>query len=201
MNKKNLFSSLSAIILVSFAFSSCSSSSAPEEENAVGTDAVLETRIAFVEVDTLMSQYNFCKDYSLVLQKKGNNIQNTLTQKQDQLEAAAANFSEKLQQNAYTRDQAESIQAQLQKQQNDLQVLSQRLTTEFQTETDKYNNALRDSIQHFLAVYNKDKKYSLILSRAGDNMLYADEALDITKDVVDGLNKIYKSAPEFKEKK
>lgn len=67
-------------------------------------------------------------------------------------------------------------------------------------ETEKYNNALRDSIQHFLAVYNKDKKFSLILSKAGDNILYADKAHDITNDVVAGLNKAYKPAPAPKEK-
>ncbi len=108
------------------------------------------------------------------------------------MEQAAGNFQQKLQQNAYTREQAESIQAGLQKQGADLQALNQRLTNEFQTETDKYNKALRDSIQHFLASYNKDKKYSLILSKAGDNLLYADKAYDITKDVVAGLNKAYK---------
>ena len=69
------------------------------------------------------------------------------------------------------------------------------MSNEFQTETEKYNNALRDSIQHFLAVYNKDKKYSLILSKAGDNILYADKAHDITNEVITGLNKAYKSSP------
>lgn len=147
-----------------------------------------------------MTQYKFCKDYSLILQKKGQNIQNTLTQKQQQLATAANNFQQKLQQNAYTREQAEGIQAQLQKQNADLEALNQRLSGEFQVETEKYNNALRDSIQHFLAVYNKDKKFSLILSKAGDNILYADKAHDITNDVVAGLNKAYKPAPAPKEK-
>lgn len=151
-----------------------------------------KSKIAYVEVDSIMTQYKFCKDYSMILQKKGQNIQNTLAGKQKQLEQAAGNFQQKLQQNAYTREQAESIQAGLQKQGADLQALNQRLTNEFQTETDKYNKALRDSIQHFLASYNKDKKYSLILSKAGDNLLYADKAYDITKDVVAGLNKAYK---------
>ena len=84
----------------------------------------------------------------------------------------------------------------LQKQNNDLQQLNQRLSGEFQAETERYNNALRDSIQHFLAVYNKDKKYGLILSKAGDNILYADKAHDITNEVVAGLNKAYKEAPK-----
>jgi outer membrane protein len=135
----------------------------------------------------------------LILQKKGQNIQNTLAQKNQALQAAAANFQQKLQQNAYTQEQAQAIQAGLQKQNNDLQALNQRLSAEFQTETDKYNAALRDSIQHFLKVYNKDKKYSMILSKAGDNLLYADKALDITNEVIAGLNKAYKPAPAKKE--
>ena len=70
--------------------------------------------------------------------------------------------------------------------------MNQRLSAEFQTETDKYNSALRDSIQNFLNIYNKDKKFSIIFSKQGDNLLYADKAYDITKEVIAGLNKAYK---------
>ena len=79
--------------------------------------------------------------------------------------------------------------------------MNQRLTNEFQVETDRYNAALRDSIRHFLAEYNKDKRYSLILSKAGDNLLYADKAFDITNDVIAGLNKAYKPAKTSEAKK
>lgn len=196
MNKKNFFGTLAVAALATLAISSCDKSKPqvdPKEETTTAT-APTSTKIAFVEVDSIMTQYKFCKEYSLTLQKKGQNIQNTLAQKQKQLEAAAANFQQKVQQNAYTREQAQAIQAQLQRQSNDLQVLNQRLSGEFQAETEKYNNALRDSIQHFLAVYNKDKKYSLILSKAGDNILYADKSHDITNEVIAGLNKAYKPA-------
>ena len=201
MNKNNIFGKLAIVALAAMAMTACDKSKNNADDNAPATKqlAATETKIAFVEVDSIMSQYKFCKDYSLVLQKKGQNIQNTLASKQQQLEAAAANFQQKIQQNAYTREQAQAIQAQLQKQNNDLQALNQRLSSEFQTETDKYNNALRDSIQHFLAQYNKDKKFSLILSKAGDNILYADKAHDITNEVIAGLNKAYKPAPVEKE--
>ena len=109
-----------------------------------------------------------------------------------QLQAAAANFQQKIQQNAYTREQAEAIQAGLQKQNNDLQGLQQRLSNEFAAEQEKYNKALHDSIANYLARYNKDKKYSIIFSKSGDNLLYADKAYDITKEVISGLNKAYK---------
>lgn len=196
MNKKNILGTLAVAAVAAMAMTSCDKSkSQDEDKQPVAQVAPTETKIAFVEVDSIMTQYKFCKDYSLILQKKGQNIQATLGQKQQALEAAAANFQQKLQQNAYTREQAQSIQMSLQKQNNDLQALNQRLSGEFQAETEKYNKALRDSIQHYLAVYNKDKKFSLILSKAGDNILYADKAHDITNEVIAGLNKAYKQAP------
>ena len=200
MNKKNVYASLAVAAMTVMAMTSCDKSKSQVDEQAAGSKvAPTETKIAFVEVDSIMTQYKFCKEYSLILQKKGQNIQNTLAQKQQQLEAAAANFQQKVQQNAYTREQAQGIQAQLQRQSADLQALNQRLSGEFQDETEKYNNALRDSIKHFLTSYNKDKKYSLILSKAGDNILYADKAHDITNEVIAGLNKAYKSSPALKD--
>ena len=198
--KKNviLFVALAAATM---GLSSCDKSSPKMDEKASTEQAPSSagSKIAYVEVDSLMSQYNFCKDYTKILEVKGNNIQKTLASKQQALQAAAANFQQKVQQNAYTREQAEGIQAGLQKQSNDLQALDQRLSNEFQVETAKYNNALRDSIQHFLAAYNKDKKYSLILSKAGDNLLYGDKAYDITNEVIAGLNKAYKPTAATKK--
>ena len=181
-------------------FTSCNQSAPKvDEKSQTAETGGSDLKIAYIEVDSIMSQYQFCKEYSLILQKKSQNIQNTINQKGQSLQAAAANFQQKIQQNAYTREQAEAINANLVKQQNDLQALQNRLGSEFQAETDKFNNALRDSIQHFLAEYNKDKKYALILSKAGDNILYADKGYDITNEVIAGLNKAYKPAAAKKE--
>ena len=175
------------------ALTACNNQKAEEADNTSAAEpATTGLKVAYVEVDSLMTQYQFCKDYTLILEKKSQNIQSTLQQKGAALQNAAANFQQKLQQNAYTEQQARQIQAGLQKQQADLEGLQQRLGAEFQGETEKFNKALRDSIQHFLAVYNKDKKYSLILTKQGDNILYGDKALDITTQVVAGLNKAYK---------
>jgi outer membrane protein len=200
--KKNIFGSLAIAAVAALSFASCNQSAPKvDEKSQTAETGGSEVKIAYVEVDSIMSQYEYCKEYSLILQKKSTNIQNTINQKGNNLQAAAANFQQKLQQNAYTREQAEAISNNLQKQQNDLQALQTRLGNEFQAETEKFNNALRDSIQHFLAKYNKDKKFALILSKAGDNILYADKGYDITNEVVAGLNKAYKKAPKKAEEK
>ncbi len=192
--KKNIILAMALAAVTTLGFVSCDKSSPKMDEKttAAAQKSGEGTKIAFVEVDSIMTQYKFCKEYSKILETKGNNIQKTLASKQQQLQTAAANFQQKIQQNTYTREQAEAIQAGLQKQNNDLQVLNQRLSAEFQTETEKFNKALHDSLQHYLAIYNKDKKYSLIFSKQGDNLLYADKAYDITNEVVAGLNKAYK---------
>ncbi len=171
-----------------------------DEQPAQAESATTELKIAYIEVDSLMTQYNFAKDKSLELQKKSNNARNTLTQKGNQLQAAAANFQQKLQNNGFqSREQAAGVQAAIERQQRDLQELQARLETELASETAKFNDALRDSLSNFLKAYNKDKKYTMILSKAGDNILMADKKYDITQDVINGLNKRYKPATKKTE--
>lgn len=182
------------IAFAAIAICSCNNEAKKVDEKSVASTQMSSTmKIAYIEVDSIMSQYKFCKEYTLILQKKSENIQATLQQKEAALQQAAAKFQQDVQQNKYTQQQAEAVQAGLQKQSADLQGLQQRLGTEFQNETNTFNSALRDSIQHYLSAYNKDKKYSLILSKAGDNILYADKQYDITNEVIAGLNKAYKA--------
>ena len=191
---------MAAAALLSLALASCNNQ-APKVDDKPAAAGTANTgmKIAYVEVDSIMSQYKFCKEYSLVLEKKSQNIQNTINSKGRSLQNAVAKFQQDIQNNKYTQQQAEAVQAGLQKQDADVRELQQRLGTEFQAETVKLNKAVRDSIQHYLAVYNKTKKYSLIISKAGDNILYADKAYDITDEVIAGLNKAYKPAPAKKK--
>ena len=201
MTQKKLFGTIALAVVAAVSFTSCNQSPKAEDE-APKSQAPSNLKIAYVEVDSLMTQYEYCKEYSLILEKKSQNIQSTLQQKGQALQAAANNFQQKLQQNAYTREQAEQIQMGLQKQNADLEALQQRLSAEFQEETAKFNDALHDSLQHFIVKYNKDKKYTMILSKSGDNILFADKSADITNDIIAGLNKAYKkgSASEKKDK-
>ena len=202
MNKKNILHALSVVAVAGLTLTACDKSAPKMDEQPAKTSTSVtgEMKIAYVEVDSLMSQYKFCKDFTAILQKKSNNARNTLNQKGQKLQAAAANFQQKLNNNGFTsREQAASVQAALQRQQEDLQELQNRLGSELDSETAKYNAALRDSLQNFLKVYNKTKKYDLILSKAGDNILLADKKLDITADVINGLNKRYKPAKTDKK--
>ena len=136
--KKYFFGALAfAAVMVS-----CNNASPKMDEKPQAAEAenVGGMKIAFVEVDSLMTQYNFAKDYSVTLQKKSNNARNTLTQKTNELQAAVNNFQQKLQNNGFTsREQAQSVQAGIERRQRDLQELQARLETELANETQKFN--------------------------------------------------------------
>lgn len=187
--------------VMALSLNSCNQKPQQESEKKKTEATENAQKIGYVEIDTLMSQYNFCKDYTLLMNKKGENIRNTLANKERSLHNQAAELQKKYESNAFTtRDQLERAQMSLAKQQQDLQALNDQLMTEFANEQNKYNNQLRDSIQAFLKEYNKTKKFDIIISKAGDNLLYANPKYDITNDVVKGLNKRYKTSPELEKK-
>ena len=187
--KKNILNTLAIAGLMA----SCNNAGSKMDEQPAAGGSTTGMKIAYVEVDSLMTQYDFAKDYSVTLEKKSNNARNTLTQKGNALQAAVNNFQQKINNNGFqSREQAAGVQAAIERQQRDLQELQARLENELASETAKFNVALRDSLQNFLKAYNKDKHFDLILSKAGDNLLWADKKFDITNDVINGLNKRYK---------
>lgn len=175
-------------------FTSCGNN---KETDASQTSETTNTeteglRIAYVELDTLMSQYQLYKDYETVLTRKGTDIQNTLAQKQRKLESNAAAMQRKYENNGFqTRDELERAQQSIQQQEMELQQLAAKLNNEFNEEQARINEEARDSIQAFLKTYNQTKKYDYVMIKAGDNLLIANPRYNITKDIVNGLNKRY----------
>lgn len=154
-------------------------------------------KLAFVQLDTLQSQYQYFKDVNQELSEKKDNAQATLQQKAQSLQAQAAAFQSKAQSNAYTQEQYNQELARLQKLEQDGQALEMRLTSSLQEESAKRLQAISDTIQHFIAAYAKERGYDFIFSKTSgiDHLIYANGAFDVTREVVDALNKRYKKQP------
>ena len=110
-----------------------------------------------------------------------------------ELDQEMREFQRKLENNGFvSRERAEQENLRLSQKQRDLQQLQEKLATDLQTENQKNSLQLRDSINAFLQIYNKEKGYDLIISNTGfDNLLYANKAFNITQEIVDGLNARY----------
>ena len=198
MNRINyLMNGLAALAFIVL-FSQC----AGKADNQVATTPASANaelsgmKIAYVEIDTLLAKYNFCIDLNEAMVKKSENVRMTLNQKMTALNKEKQEFQKKYESNAFlSPERAQQEYNRIAKLEQDLQALSNKLQSELMSENEKNSLQLRDSINAFLKEYNKTRGYSLIFSNTGfDNLLYADSAYNITKEIVDGLNARYSSA-------
>lgn len=151
-------------------------------------------KIAYVEIDSLLTKYKFWNDLNELMIQKEENIRTTLNEKAKDLDNDMREFQRKLENNGFvSRERAEQENLRISQKQRDLQQLQEKLTNELQMENQKNNLILNDSINSFLKIYNKDKKYSMILSTTSGlgTLLYADETYNITDEIVEGLNARY----------
>ena len=151
--------------------------------------------IAYVNVDSLLLNYNYFKDLNEQLLKKEENSRANVTQQARALQNEVQEFYRKVENNAFlTRERAQQEQERLMKKEQEIQSLDNKLSQELLQERQKLNEQLRDTVVSKLKVYNKEKGYQVIFSNtADDNILSAGDAYDITNELIDLLNKSYSS--------
>ena len=195
MKKTNFILNGFLALAIGLMFAQCAGNNNASTTSApvAGTTGSSNMKIAFVEIDSLLTKYNFWNDLSEQMLKKEENIRTTLNEKGKKLEAEAREFERKIQNNGFvSRERAEQEQARLIKQQQELQELQQKLAAELEVENQKNSLEIRDSINSFLKEYNKSKGYDFIISNAGfDNLLYGNPVYNITNEIVEGLNARY----------
>ena len=195
MKKTNFILNGFLALAIGLMFAQCAGNNNASTTSApvAGATGSSNMKIAFVEIDSLLTKYNFWNDLSEQMLKKEENSRTTLNEKGKKLEAEVREFERKIQNNGYaSRERAEQEQARLMKQQQELQELQQKLANDLAAENQKNSLELRDSINSFLNEYNKTKGYDLIISNtAFDNLLYGNPAYNITNEIVEGLNARY----------
>lgn len=150
--------------------------------------------IAYLNLDSLLTNYLFAQDASEKLMKKQEDARLKLNTKMRTFQNEYADFQRKLENNAFlSRERAESEANRLQKKQQELQELEAKLTQEIMLENQDLNMQLADTLTNYLKEFNADGRYQMILANtAKDNVLMANDSYDITAEVIEGLNARYK---------
>lgn len=162
------------------------------------------TTIAYIEIDSLATQYQFCVDQQKALEQKSAGFEAQLRKEAQALQNAAQAFQKNLQQGKYTSEQeARNAQAAIERQQQTAAQHESQYQEQMAQATSDYQKELKERLEKFLKEYNKDGRYAMILSNSAATMtvMYASNGLDITADVIAGLNKQYKPEEKAAEKK
>ena len=159
---------------------------------AVGGDSC-GLAIAYVNVDSLLTNYDFAKDLNEALIKKTEDARANFNSQAASFERDYNEFQRKLQTNAFlNEDRAKSEANRLENKKNQLDQLNAKLQQELAQEQLDMNTRLNDTIANFLKEYNAVKKFQFIFSNTlNDNILIAQPQYDITGEVLDMLNERY----------
>jgi outer membrane protein len=148
-------------------------------------------RIVFVNTDTLLTNYQFYKDAQKEFENKGYRLQVDLGQKERALQGEVAAIQQRA--SAMTQAELQAADLTLKKKGAELQQYSQQKQAELGQEQAKKNEELYNNIREYITKINKENKFEFVLgySKLGGGILFADESVDVTQKVLDGLNKEY----------
>ncbi len=192
----NVVLSIAVVVLFILHFNSGKTSNNTGSSNTSTEVAdVPSGSIVYIQIDSLINQYDMFNDLRSELQVKFEAVQDDLQKKGRSFERDAKDFEEKLNKGLITRSQAEQMQQTLVSRQQELQNYSQQKQMEMSEEEAVLYNRVMDAINTFLTEYNKEKNYSMILTTSGTTnvVIKGAASLDITWDVLKGLNDEYVS--------
>ena len=199
------FTLMAALAFIAMLFVQCSAkgneatqaATAPTATEAIADSAatpVCNIKIAYVDYDSLLANYNFAQDVQKELIRREMSINNTIEKERKSLQEEAAAFEYKVQNNVFaTQERAQAEYEKIMKKDQDLLQRGQAMIAELEQVRNAKYNELTQCINDYIQEYNSTAKYDFILTKMGGNMLYANEAMDITKYVVKGLNEKYTS--------
>jgi len=152
--------------------------------------AVSGLKIAYIDVDSLLANYAFYQDLAEEMTRKEENYRLALTEENNKLQKEYAEHQRKLANSVYSSaERAQSEETRLQKKNQALMEKSEKYSQELMAESNTNSQKISETIDNFVKEYNKSRGYNLIISKA--SLLFADDALNITAEVLEGLNAAY----------
>ncbi|MBS1775030.1 MAG: OmpH family outer membrane protein [Bacteroidetes bacterium] len=203
-NTSNIFSALAlAGVVVLFILHFSNPKTTKNNSTSVSHNLTDTLKIAYVNIDTFEAHYDYLKAKRDEFNKRQSSMQSELERSAQQFQTRVADFQRKAQSNSITQAEGEATQKQLAQMQQSLQLREQALTEQLMKEKDAFNQKLHDDLNGFLKDYNKNKNYDFIFSytEVGSQILLANEALDITDDVIKGMNERTKGTSDTTKKK
>jgi outer membrane protein len=165
------------------------------------TVAKINSSIAYVSIDSVVSKYQMTIDLSAEIQSKGKQLDADLSSKSKNFQASVQDLNYKAQKGLEVRSKLEEMQQKLSVEEQNLYKLRDSYASQMQEENAVMLRKVMNSIMEYLKEYNKGKNFHYILGNTFDGkILYANESLDITKDVLKGLNEQYASTKKDSKK-
>ncbi len=166
-----------------------------ENENTVFDKPVVESEaqdVAYVDLDTLLLTYNYAiklqEDLAMEQKKAESTIQNRMKKFEEMYNA----YAEKARTGMFLSAASQQAQQnELEKEQQSIENLQTSLSNQLLEKQSSMNQEIYDTVVSFVGQYCKGRYKVVLGNMGGVNIVYAQEGMNITNDVVTKLNQRY----------
>ncbi len=154
------------------------------------------SRVAYVDIDTLEANYEYFKTKKGDFTKRQSAIESELQRSAQQLQTQAADFQKKAQSGGFaSQAEGEAAGRKLQQMEQSLNTRRESLAAGLMKDQETFNRDIQDRLDTFLTEYVKGKNIDYVLSYSkSGSILYADKNLDVTQEVIAGMNAAIKES-------
>lgn len=184
------------LALASVLFYSCEQKAATSTEVDSSGEGMAagDMKVAFVYTDSVINKYEYFKKMSEEITAKGQRFDSDLQSRARGFEQEVSTFQQTG--GNMTPNQARAKQDELVQKEQNLMTYRNNLMQELSADEAKMMNDIYVQVQEFVKEYAAENDIDIILSYTrGGAMWYANEAIDVTASVVEGLNKKYAANP------
>ncbi len=193
--KKTLLIFLSAAAILAAAVSCNQHPATPQEAAPASDSTAVAGSIVYFNMDAIMQGYDMANDLNSVFETKTSGIQAEIDRRGKKLEKDANDFQNKVDKGLLTQSVAQVQYQKLQEQQQEYQQYAMRKQQEMAEEQQVMMNQIANAIAEFVQAYNAEHQYAMIIATAGNILstpvVTADPRLDITEELLAGLNAQY----------
>jgi outer membrane protein len=190
---KNLSPVLNIVLLIAVAFLYYKQFSQPSEEEVAPVKMSAEAKaanIVYVNSDSLIDNYIFYKQKKAELEAKEASVKSLLQRESEALKSEAATYQQMAE--TMSKIDREKTEQGLMAKQQALVEKKDELLGKLDEDHQRWNDELYKKVSAYVKEFNKEKNYQFILGyQRGGGILLANDSLDITRQVLDGLNKEY----------
>jgi len=187
------------ILYVLFFGAKNSNGNQPDAKADVIKQSIAPGDIVYVNIDSVLNKYKMFTDLQDDLQKKLKTSEDQLFNREKNLRKEFEDFQYKVSKQLITRSESEEIQQSLARKEQELYQLQNNLQVKLGEEQQVAQHKVINSIMEYLESLEGEKNYKFVLGTSfGGNILYANDNLNISNEVVKGLNEQYSALKKEK---
>ena len=189
---KNLSLILNGVLIIAVGFlyyDEFSESDDVIESETKSEMSVKNLAIAYINSDSLLTNYNYYEEVSDKLDEKRAKLQQEYTRRAEGLQKQIEDYQRTM--TNLTIAQARAVEEDLGRKRQNLLQYQETITQELMREEAAITQELYDKVSSYLKKYGDENNLQVVLTySAGSGLLYANDALNITDQVIEGLNSL-----------